>query len=126
MGISPQLGWEYLRVGRKLRDLPTSTALFRAGKLSWSKIRVIVNVATAENEKTLCHAALDASFTEVKRICSELRWDDSDAKQESDNDCAMKQWASRSLTWHETGIGSTRIQLVLPPEVAQAFGYGRS
>ncbi len=121
MGISPQLGWEYLRVGRKLRTLPTTTALFRAGKLSWSKIRLIVNVATTDNEKTLCHAALDASFTEVKRICNEFRWDNSDDKEESDNDRAMKQWASRSLTWDETSIGSTRIQLVLPPEVAQAF-----
>ena len=122
MGISPQLGWEYLRVGRKLRALPTTTALFRAGKLSWSKIRVIVNVATADNEKTLCHAALDASFTEVKRICNEYRWEgEGDDKQDSDNDRAVKQWASRTLTWDETSIGSTRIQLVLPPEVAQAF-----
>jgi hypothetical protein len=53
LGISLQLGWEYLRVGRKLRLLPTTTALFRAGKLSWSKIRLIVNVADTDNEKTL-------------------------------------------------------------------------
>jgi len=34
LGISLQLGWEYLRVGRKLRLLPTTAALFRAGKLN--------------------------------------------------------------------------------------------
>ena len=60
LGISRQLGWEYLQVGRKLRLLPTATALFRAGKLSWSKIRILASVADEDNEKTLCHAALDA------------------------------------------------------------------
>jgi len=122
MGISPQLGWEYLRVGRKLRSLPTTRALFRAGKLSWSKVRVIVNVATAENEKLLCHAALDAPFTDVKRICEEFRWNE-DSKDDEDNENAraLKQWESRTLKWDETSIGSLRIQLVLPPELAQAF-----
>ena len=28
---------------------------------------------------------------------------------------------SRALTWNETSNGSARIQLVLPPEIAQAF-----
>jgi len=38
IGISLQLSWEYLRVGRKLQLLPTLNALFRVGKLSWSKL----------------------------------------------------------------------------------------
>jgi len=33
----------------------------------------------------------------------------------------MQQWISRSFTWRETSNGSTQIQLVLPPELAQAF-----
>ena len=70
IGISPQLGWEYLHAGRALRSLPTTTALFRAGKLTWSKIRAISRVADKDNEKLLCHAALDASATEVARLCS--------------------------------------------------------
>ena len=90
LGISLQLGWEYLRVGRKLRLLPTTTALFRAGKLSWSKIRLIVNVADTDNEKTLCHAALDASVTAVKRLCNEYRWTE-DGNGESENERALKQ-----------------------------------
>ena len=120
LGISLQLGWEYLRVGRKLRLLPTVTALFRAGKLSWSKIRLLVSVANADNEKTLCHAALDASVTEVKRLCSEYRWAE-DETHDGENERAVKQWESRSLSWDEVSNGSTRIQLVLPPELAQAF-----
>lgn len=120
LGISVQLGWEYLRVGRKLRLLPTTTALFRAGKLSWSKIRLIVNEASTDNEKILCHAALDASVAEVKRVCDEFRWTE-DKNGEGENDRALKQWESRSLSWGELSNGSARIQLILPPEIAQAF-----
>ena len=123
LGISLQLGWEYLRVGRKLRLLPTTSALFRAGKLSWSKIRLIVSVADTDNEKTLCHAALDASVTEVKRLCNGYRWadDDNGDNGDSENDQALKQWESRSLSWDKLSNGNARIQLILPPEIAQAF-----
>ncbi|MFT4728434.1 MAG: hypothetical protein ACI9UN_002941, partial [Granulosicoccus sp.] len=100
LGINKQLGWEYLRVGRKLRLLPTTTALFRAGKLSWSKIRTIVNFADPDNEKILCHAALDASVTEVVRLCNEHQWTE-DESGDGENDRAIKQWESRSLFWNE-------------------------
>ncbi len=124
MGISLQLAWEYLRVGRKLRLLPTTTALFRAGKLSWSKIRLIASIADKDTEKTLCHAALDAAVTDVKRLCDGYRWKDNEldgAEGREENDRALKQWNSRSLRWDELGSGSTRIQLILPPEIARAF-----
>ena len=121
LGVSLKRGWEYLRIGRNLRLLPTTTALFRAGKLSWSKVRLIASVASKENEKTLCHAALDGSVSEVQRLCEGYRWQEGDKKEGEDNDRAVKQWQSRSFTWQETSIGSTRIQLTLPPDVAQAF-----
>ena len=121
LGVSLKRGWEYLRIGRKLRLLPTTTALFRAGKLSWSKVRLIASVASKENEKTLCHAALDGSVSEVQRLCNGYRWQEGDKKEGEDNDRAVKQWQSRAFTWQETSIGSTRIQLTLPPDLAQAF-----
>ena len=120
IGISIQLSCEYLRVGRKLQALPTVKALFRVGKLSWSKVRLITRVANGENEKILCHAALDASVSDVKRLCEEYRWNE-DENNEGENARALKQWTSRALTWNEASNGCTRIQIVLPPEVAQAF-----
>jgi len=119
IGIGIQLGWEYLRVGRQLRQLPTLRALFRVGKISWSKVRLITRVADQENEKILCHAALDASVSDIKSLCQEYRWNDTN--RDSENQQALQQWQSRSLTWDETSNGSTRIQLVLPPALAQAF-----
>jgi len=124
IGISLQLSWEYLRVGRKLQLLPTLNALFRVGKLSWSKVRLISRVADQDSEPLLCHAALDASVSDVKRICEAYRWGEdgnSDNNSQDENDRALQQWDSRSLTWNNTGNGSTLIQLVVPPEIAQAF-----
>jgi len=84
--------------------------------LSWEYLRV--------RRKLLCHAALDASVSDVKRICEAYRWDNKD-NSESDvnkeNDRALQQWDSRSLNWSELSNGSTLIQLALPPEIAQAF-----
>ena len=120
IGIGKKLGWEYLRIGRALRKLPTTRALFRAGKLSWSKIRRLVRVADADNEKTLCHAALDASVSDVARICETYIWKEDD-KGNSENDRARRQWESRSLSWDETSNGSTRIYITLPTETARAF-----
>lgn len=120
IGISVQTGWEYLRVGRKLRTLTTLRALFRVGKISWSKVRLITRVADESNESLLCHAALDASVSEVKQLCEGFHWS-ADNHPASENSRAVQQWDTRSLTWSETGNGSTRIQITLPPELAQVF-----
>jgi len=121
LGISLQLSWEYLRVGRKLPLLPILRSLFRAGKLSWSKVRLISRVADQDNEAVLCHAALDASVSELKQICQGYQWNKDQDDATTQNDRALQQWDTRSLTWNDTSNGSTRIQLVLPPELAQAF-----
>ena len=74
--------------------------------------------------RTLCHAALDAAVTDVKRLCDGYRWKDNEldgAEESEENDRALRQWSSRSLRWDELGNGSTRIQLILPPEIARAF-----
>jgi len=122
IGIGIRCGWEYLRVGRKLRVLPTLRSLFRVGKLSWSKVRLISRVANEDNEKFLCHAALDAAVSDVERICQGYRWqDDDNSGNEAENNQAMQQWTARSLTWDKASNGNTRIQLSLPPEIAQVF-----
>jgi len=125
IGISVQTGWEYLRVGRKLRTLTTLRALFRVGKVSWSKVRLISRVADETNERILCHAALDASVSDIKTLCEGYRWNEDGSEDgtdsDSENEQAMQQWLSRSLSWKEASNGNTKIQITLPPEMAQAF-----
>ena len=120
IGISVQTGWEYLRVGRRLRTLTLLRAFFRVGKISWSKVRLITRVANESNERKLCHAALDASVSDIKKLCEGYRWND-DNDSDAENAKAMQQWLSRSLTWTEASDGNTKIQITLPPELAQAF-----
>ncbi len=123
LGISTKLGWEYLRVGRKLRSLPITTALLRDGKLGWSMVRLLSRVADDENERVLCHAALDASVSDVERLCNDYRWqqDHAGGGEEQENIRSLQQIEARTFSWQTISNGNTLIKLALPPEVAQAF-----
>lgn len=124
MGISSQLGWEYLRVGRKMRILPITRALFRAGNLTWSIVRLLLRVAGKDNEARLCHTALDASVSEVERLCHEYRWQqDADEKgtDGAENARSLQQINARAFSWKTVSNGNTLVNLSLPPEVAQGF-----
>jgi len=50
LGLSPRDVWDRLRVARALRDLPQVAAALRRGRLSWSKVREIIRVATPATE----------------------------------------------------------------------------
>ena len=121
LGIGLQLALEYLRVGRNLRNLPVVTALFRAGKLTWSKVRVLTRVADEANESLLCHAALDASVSQVEKLCKDYRWQDDEQSRANEREQALKQWEARSFQWDNCRNGNVRISLSLPPYLAQAF-----
>jgi hypothetical protein len=51
LGLNPRDVWDRLRVARALRDLPATAAALRAGRLSWSKVREIIRVATPATEQ---------------------------------------------------------------------------
>ena len=120
LGIDRRSAWERLRIGRKLRLLPVIQHLFRCGRLSWSKVRILVAVADPDNEEKLAHAALDASVRDVQRLCNEYRWPETD-DEAGDQALAENQHERRRLSWQQLDDGSTLIQLVLPPEKAQNF-----
>src|SRR5437870_2759152 len=52
-GIAPGAAREHVRVARRLPELPAIREAFAAGQLSFSKVRAITRVATAENEDAL-------------------------------------------------------------------------
>jgi len=119
--IDMATGWDRLRVGRQLRSLPTISSLFSNGRLSWSKVRLLTRIANADNEQQLAHAALDASVSDVSRICDDYRWNDTEY---SDNIRDQKQLENRSFTWRRLQNGNTAIRLELPPEQAQSVLLG--
>ena len=122
LSICRSLAWERLRVGRQLRSLPVLRALFRNASLGWCKIRLLTRVADADNERVLARAALDASVSDVERLCGEYRWPKNE--QETDNaggeDAqALNRFKQRALNWRKLKSGNTELRLVLPPELAQ-------
>ena len=127
LGIGQSSAYQFLRVGRELRDLPIIRALFRCGELSWSKVKILTTVADADNEQDLAHVSLTATVTDVERICREFRW--AKAEEEGGDPAtgrtkadlrAESQYNNRSLTTHEQPDGSIVLRISLPPEKAQA------
>ena len=51
-GLAPGAAREHVRVARALADLPRLSDAMRRGKVSYSKMRAITRVATAETETT--------------------------------------------------------------------------
>lgn len=72
-GLSAGTAREQVRVARALADLPEITAAFAAGQLSYSKVRAISRVATAETEHDLLQIAEAATANQLDRFCAGVR-----------------------------------------------------
>lgn len=125
LGIAKVSAYAYLKVGRELCELPIIRVLFRGGELSWSKVRLLVTVADADNERQLAHASIDATVADVDRICKGFRWKKAEQTVDPADDRAAEdiaadlQFRNRAVTWRELPDGSTAIHITLPPEKAQ-------
>lgn len=61
LSMSRRQARHYLSVGASLKDLPQIDQVFGKGDLSWSKVRLLVNVATPQNEEAWIERALQVS-----------------------------------------------------------------
>ncbi|HVM55418.1 MAG TPA: DUF222 domain-containing protein, partial [Acidimicrobiales bacterium] len=59
---------EHVRVAQALPMLPAITAAFERGELSYSKVRALVRVATAESDAELAELAATATAAQLERI----------------------------------------------------------
>jgi hypothetical protein len=66
--MSPRTAREHVRVATRLADLPLTTAAFRRGELSYSKVRAIARVADIAREAELVDLARAASAAQLDRI----------------------------------------------------------
>ncbi len=64
---------DLIRVGHAVRELPRIAAAFRNGSLSFDKVRVVVAVATPQDEGIWLDVALAASAAQLARICQAFR-----------------------------------------------------
>jgi hypothetical protein len=72
-GIGEVEAREKLRVAHAIRSLPEIDAAFRAGQVSYSKVRAMTRVATPENEAILLNIARHGTASHVERTVRYFR-----------------------------------------------------
>jgi hypothetical protein len=65
-GLSRQLTYEYVRVGRALKSLPALDRAFSEGRMAWSVVREVTRVATAETEEEWIRFAREHTFAQLR------------------------------------------------------------
>ena len=118
--LSWRVGWdlgtarEHVRVAGRLAELPKIDRALEHGELSYSKVRAMSRVATAENEDTILELARVSPAHQLERICRKyaaIQRHDSDVRPEDD---AQRRYVIR----RDTADGMVRIEAVLHPEEA--------
>ena len=72
-GIGEVAAREKLRVAHAIRALPLINEAFREGRVSYSKVRAMTRVATAENEAVLLNIARHGTASHVERTVRQFR-----------------------------------------------------
>ncbi len=71
--MAPGVAREHVRVARALRRMPTITAAFRSGELSYSKVREVTRVVDLVDEARLCVLARATSASQLARTIAGYR-----------------------------------------------------
>ena len=116
-GLDPGAARERVRVAHRLAELPLVAAHFERGELSYSKVRALSRVATADTEADLVRLARHATAAHVERIARAFRR----AAADADADEAARQELGRRLTWYRDADGAVVISGRLPAEAGERF-----
>ena len=114
-GIGPVAAREKVRVARALTSLPKIAEAFGEGRLSYSKVRALTRVATAETEDTLLNIALNGTAAHVERTVRGFRR----AVRYLERDEAEAMHERRYLECWRESDGSVRLEARLAPEVGE-------
>jgi len=104
---------EWLRIGRRLVELPLISAAYEEGRLSYSKVRTLTRLATGDNEGELLPIAVE---TPASDLSVELaRWLH---RSLDPGDLAAYHQQQRSVRWRTDPDGMVVFTLRLPPLLA--------
>jgi hypothetical protein len=108
---------EKVRVATKLAELPLIDGSLRKGEISYSKVRAMTRVATAENEADLLSMARGATGAQLEKICRLRRMVNA-----LDGESAAEVEERRYVVERPAGDGMVSIQLrLLPDEAARVM-----
>jgi hypothetical protein len=96
--LSLATGRDQVGVARALEGLPEVREAFGAGRLSYSKVRALVRVATADTEAVLLETARCLSASQLERVVRGMR-QVLDADGLSSAEVAERRHTSRRLRW---------------------------
>ena len=111
-GIALGAAREKVRVAHALATLPKTGDAFRAGRLSYSKVRAITRVATAADEDRWVGMALAASAAQIEKIVRHYRV----CERLQAADRALAAYAARSVTCYYADDGCLVLNGRLAPE----------
>jgi len=111
-GIGMNAAREKVRVANALGELPKISASYAKGELSYSKVRAMTRVATADNEDYLLMIAHHGTAYHMETLVRKYRR----AKKLQDLEEANKQHDERSLQVFYEYDGSITLQVRLPAE----------
>ena len=111
-GIGMNAAREKVRVANALGELPKIAASFAKGEISYSKVRAMTRVATADNEDYLLMIAQHGTAYHMETLVRKYRR----AKKLQELQEANKQHDERSLEVFYENDGSITLQVRLPAE----------
>ena len=122
IGLNMNAAGERVRVARALPNVPLIHEAFRAGKLSYSKVRALTRVATAATEERLLTVSRGMTAKQVEHLVQAWRRVDLSAE----NQQVAQRQKSRSLQVYQDDDGMVVIRGRLTPEAGavlrQALG----
>ena len=110
-GISLGPAREKVRVARCLPSLPLISAALAKGEISYSKVRALTRIATADNEAELLSFAYHGTTSHVERMVREWR------RLDRSDDCQAARAERRGLSLYLADDGNYEIRGQLSPEV---------
>ena len=73
LGMGLKAAHERVRVARALPTLPLTNDAFHAGRLSWTQVRAVTRVASADDEATYLECARHASGAQLEKLVRSVR-----------------------------------------------------
>lgn len=106
--MAPGTAREHVRVARALPEMPLTVAEFRAGRLSYSKVREMTRVVGRTDE---------ALLVELARAMTASQLAETIGRFSSLEGIRLGQDATRHARWHVRDDGMVEIRAVLPAEI---------
>lgn len=107
--LSPGAARERVRVARTMRNLPAIYAEFARGRLSYSQVRALTRVATAENEVELIALATQMTASQLEDAVRSMRGVIS-------NEAGLARERQRSATYYYDETGCAVFKIRVNPE----------